>query len=169
MRFLTPLAVAILVSSLGLARAQDASAPMTGVQFGAIPNTTANDAGYGATYGAQVRRGLNLGSVVLGGQVSLQDIDPAPSVGPTDARGNVRLQAGYDFGPAFGYGFVDGAQLQGGSGRDTGGAFGLGVEVPLTNRLSVGAEYMREDLGSFGGTTSVLDSDKVRLRASFRF
>lgn len=120
-------------------------------------------------YGVHAGYNRDFGRFVLGGEldynrVSVDDVD--------DKSDLVRLRgrAGYDMGRFMPYVTLGAAHLSDDDLSETGLAYGIGAEFKVTERVSLGAEYSRQDFKDVDDIDDLdLDTDMVQLRASFRF
>ena len=128
-------------------------------------------------YGLHVGYQRDMGRIVLGGDLDYNSVD---FDGTEDNGDLLRLRArvGYDAGRVMPYvtlgvagvhGDIAGDRL-----ADTGLTYGIGADVRVTDRFSVGLEYTRntfkdilDDLTGVSGLD--LDTDLVQVRASYRF
>ncbi|TGN42748.1 porin family protein [Paracoccus liaowanqingii] len=128
-------------------------------------------------YGLHVGYQRDMGRVVLGGDLDYNSVDFEGA----DENGDLlrlRARVGYDAGRVMPYltlgvagvhGDIAGDRL-----ADTGLTYGIGADVLVTDRLTVGVEYTRntfkdilDDLSGISGLD--LDTDLVQVRASYRF
>lgn len=119
----------------------------------------------------------DFGQFVLGGELDYNQID----IDDVDEDGDLvrlRARAGYDAGRFLPYVTLGVARLSGDvDGEDiseTGFTYGIGADVAVTEKFTVGAEYTRNDFSDVLedeiGTSGVdLDTDMVQIRASYHF
>lgn len=140
-----------------------------GVQLGYGEAETAGLDGDGAIGGVFVGYNHDFGNYVLGGEfdASASDI----SVGGTDVDSiyRLKLRAGYDAGPALIYAVAGGASVETSAGDDSGYVAGLGVDYKVTDRVTLGGEYLYHNFDSFAGTASEGEFNTFSARVSYNF
>jgi outer membrane immunogenic protein len=154
-----------------------------GAQFGELSDSTAKPGGI--LGGVQGGFNWQWGQWVAGWEADFQFSSASDSFGPFQFSnpwfGTVRGRGGIAFdsvllygtlGLAYGRGRIDDGNLSE-TNLHTGWAAGAGVEVALSRRWSVKAEYLRVDLGSENyvttGLSHGLSSDVFRIGVNYRF
>ncbi|GLP85603.1 outer membrane protein [Tritonibacter mobilis] len=114
----------------------------------------------------------DFGRYVLGGELMYNDIS-GDNGGDGDLT-SLRARAGMDLGRFMPYVTAGVSHLSLASGgadiSENGFTYGVGAEYLVSERFSVGLEYTKSDFSDAGGVAGAdLDTDKVQLRASYRF
>ncbi|MEO0991109.1 MAG: autotransporter outer membrane beta-barrel domain-containing protein [Pseudomonadota bacterium] len=96
-----------------------------------------------------------------------------------DEMARLKLRAGREVGPGLLYGSLGAAFASIGEGNlnslddltgdDTGYLFGIGYDVPVSDRFSVGAEYMYHIFDDIGDSGAEVDVNTIHLRGSYHF
>ena len=134
----------------------------------------------GIAYGVHVGYLHDLGSIVLGAELAYQIGNFEPDDSDEDAdydTARILLRAGYDAGSFLPYltaGYATAELADTGLFEDMEGPiFGLGVDYAVSDRILIGAEYLRHDIDSLGDIDVPDDADvtidTLSLRASYRF
>ncbi|CAM3427927.1 outer membrane protein [Paracoccus nototheniae] len=132
--------------------------------FGPLSGSSDFDA-YGVHGGYQ----RDLGRFVLGGELDYNRIDLDAADDNADLV-RLRGRAGYDLGRFLPYVTLGAAHVDGAGLSETAATFGLGADFKVTERVTIGAEYTRQDFSDVADTDNLdLDTDMVQMRASFRF
>jgi len=111
----------------------------------------------------------DLGNFVVGGELAY-DAGAEYTLGGTTQStktARIKLKGGYDLGRILVYGVVGVARFEGDSARRDGFTLGLGANYKVTDRITIGAEYLHDSLDDVGAVGA--DMDTVTLRASYRF
>lgn len=124
-------------------------------------------------YGVHAGYNRDFGRFVLGGELDYNRLD----IDTVDEKGDLtrlRARAGYDMGRFLPYVTLGAARVSADLGtfdlKETAFTYGIGGEFKVTERVSLGAEYTRQDFDDVNDIDGLnLDSDMVQLRASFRF
>lgn len=121
-------------------------------------------------YGAHLGYRYDFGTFVLGGELDYDfaDID-LNGAAEVDSVARLKLQAGYDFGPALGYFTAGVADLDTSIGSETGEFYGIGVAYQVNERYTVGAELLEHSFDDIGGTGVEADATTFTVRGSIRF
>ncbi|NIZ08257.1 outer membrane protein [Pseudooceanicola sp. HF7] len=124
----------------------------------------------GLVYGIQGGYDHDFGNFVLGGELEYQGNDISSSNGLSlDNTMRAKLRAGYDAGPALIYGVVGAVNADSNVGSDTGYTVGLGAEYMVTDTVSVGAEYLYDDISDFNDSGTDYTGNTVTARVNYRF
>lgn len=119
-------------------------------------------------YGLHAGYNRDFGQFVLGGELDYNRID-LDDAGEGDLV-RLRGRAGYDLGRFLPYVSLGAAHVETDDLSDTAFTYGIGADFKVTERVTVGAEYTRQDFDDVADLSGVdLDTDMVQLRASFRF
>ncbi|WP_254604208.1 hypothetical protein [Leisingera sp. ANG59] len=159
--FAAVFAIAALHGQSGLAEdrgrsASDGSGPFTY----SIPGGEGRSFAFG--YG-QDSEGL-----ILGGSVATGQTGPLARALQAEETHQLRLHAGYDFGPATGFVTVGGLRAEN-SGRSRHGTlFGFGMRVSLNRALQLTGELLHHEAGPRDGSGSPR-GETLALGAAFRF
>ncbi|MCF2871093.1 porin family protein [Octadecabacter sp. G9-8] len=146
--------------------ATDWSGFYVGAQFGQ-GEVSASDADGSVdfdTLGLHAGYNYDLGSYVIGGEISFDDIS-ADGGGEGDTT-HLELRGGYDFGRVMAYGVIGVVTVDDAGDRENGSTLGLGVNYLVTDHVVLGAEYLR-DTYDFDGAD--VDLDTLSLRTSYKF
>lgn len=119
-------------------------------------------------YGLHAGYNRDFGQFVLGGELDYNRID-LDDAGEGDLV-RLRGRAGYDLGRFLPYVTLGAAHVETDDLSETAFTYGIGADFKVTERVTVGAEYTRQDFDDVADLSGVdLDTDMVQLRASFRF
>jgi hypothetical protein len=132
---------------------------------------TASSGGDDVSFGPYIGYDHDFGNFVLGGEFEFNrtDIDLGGASGDLDYIGRLKLRGGYDFGRALGYVVVGAARAKTSGADDTGAVYGIGVSVPVSDRVLIGGEILRHDFSDLGDGSGDFDTDTFNLRTTFRF
>ncbi|KIN71711.1 outer membrane protein [Sulfitobacter guttiformis] len=111
----------------------------------------------------------DLGQYVVGGELSYDRLSADGSDEDVDLT-RLRGRVGYDFGKFMPYATLGIANISADDLSETGLTFGIGAEMLVTEKFSVGLEYSRSqfnDIDDVDGLDG--DLDLIQLRGSFRF
>ena len=126
--------------------------------------------GNDALYGLHAGYRYDFGTFVLGGEVDYDfadiDLNGAATV---DSVARLKVNAGYDFGPALGYVTAGVAEVDTSLGSDTGEFYGIGVAYQVNERYTLGAELLEHKFDDIGGTGVEADATTLTVRGSIRF
>ncbi|SLN74519.1 hypothetical protein PSM7751_04166 [Pseudooceanicola marinus] len=117
----------------------------------------------GTAYGLQVGYDYDFGTWVAGGEIEYQANDMASNRAYDSLRLKGRL--GYDLGETLVYGVAGSTYIM----DDWGYAVGLGAEYMLTDTVSVGGEYIYEQIDDFNGGSDDLTANSLAARVNYRF
>ncbi len=136
-------------------------------------NTLGDDVN-GLTYGILGGYMVDLGSVVLGGELSLDGTDITDDVSglEVDSVARAKLRAGYDAGQWLPYVTIGVAELTTSGAiddKDTGQLYGLGVDYRLNERVIVGGEVLKHQFDDYAGSGIDVEATTVSARVSFQF
>lgn len=119
-------------------------------------------------YGLHAGYNRDFGQFVLGGELDYNRID-LDDAGEGDLV-RLRGRAGYDLGRFLPYVTLGAAHVETDDLSDTAFTYGIGADFKVTERVTVGAEYTRQDFDGVNDVSSFdVDTDMVQVRASFRF
>jgi opacity protein-like surface antigen len=156
----------------------DWSGPYVGAQLGYadIDSNGGGLDGDGWLGGVHAGYRWDWGNFVAGAELDYDtaEIDlGAPGVGTLDDVARIKLMAGTELGRSLVYGTlgaayasatVGGAELS-----DNGYFIGAGVDVPVTDRWSVGGELLQHQFDDFDGSGVDLDATTLKAKVSLRF
>ncbi|WP_372572870.1 outer membrane protein [Ruegeria jejuensis] len=172
MRHALPICIALTLSCATPALAED----WTGVYGGFALGYTDVDGpggtgGNDVSFGPHIGYDYDFGSFVLGGEFEYNrtNINLGGSAGELDYIGRLKLRGGYDFGNALGYVVVGAARAETSGASDTGAVYGIGIAVPVTDRLEIGGEILRHNFSDLNDASGDFDTDTFNLRTTFRF
>lgn len=109
----------------------------------------------------------DLGSVVLGGEFSADQLNPDDYDNDVGLL-RLRMRLGADLGKLMPYATLGVARFGSGDG-ESGFTYGFGADFLANERLAIGAEYSIIDLGDLKNTAFTAEADMFQIRASFRF
>ena len=172
MKHIKSAALAIALLMPVTAMAQDWGGFYGGLQigrgdFGLDGTATTTDNTYGVFGGYN----QDFGSYVLGLELEAEGTNITTTGGTDlDSQYGAKARAGYKVGSGLvfatlGYAVVDTSNL--GTGR--GATYGIGYDHAITDRMFIGAEYQRHDIGNLSGAIPDAELDQVSVRAGFRF
>ncbi|MBU2956310.1 porin family protein [Paracoccus sp. 1_MG-2023] len=116
----------------------------------------------------------DMGKFVVGGELDYNQID----INDQDEKGDLtrlRARAGYDMGRFLPYVTAGAAHLSqdlnsGVDFSETAFTYGIGADFKVTEKVTVGAEYTRQDFNDLDNIDGLdLDTDMVQVRAAYRF
>ncbi len=170
-------ALVALVCVLGLsaanaALAEDWTGAYAGFSLGYSDASGPNGSGGDTTsVGANFGYDLDLGSFVLGGEFEYDrlNLDLGTTEGSLDGISRVKLRGGYEFGTALGYVVVGAARARTSSASDTAAVYGIGVAYPISERLVISGEALRQNFSDVTRTRGDLETNTFNLRTTFRF
>lgn len=123
-----------------------------------------------SVYGIYGGYDYDFGQFVVGGELDYQTGEDIQLGGvEVDDVFRAKVRGGYDLGRTLVYGTVGAAQLGTNIGDDTGIVGGVGIEHRITDRFSVGGEFLAHRFDDFDDTGVDIDANTVSLRGSFRF
>ncbi len=140
-----------------------------GLQLGYGDVDNAGTSGDGVIGGAFVGYNYDFGNYVLGGEFDASASDISVGGIDVDSVYRLKLRAGYDAGPALIYAVAGGANVQTSAGDDSGYVAGLGVDYKVTDRVTVGGEYLYHNFDSFAGTGASADFNTFSARVAYNF
>lgn len=141
-----------------------------GLSFGNLSAEAGDFDDSEGVYGVFGGYDYDFGQFVLGGELDYQTGEDIVLGGiEADSVLRAKLRGGYDLGRTLIYATVGAAQLNTNGGDDTGLVGGLGIEYKVTDRFSVGGEYLAHQFDDFDDTGVDVYADTVSLRGSFRF
>lgn len=106
--------------------------------------------------------------LILGGSLATGQTGLLTQAVQAEETHQLRLQAGYDFGPATGFVTLGGIQAEASSGRRHGSLFGFGMRVSLNRALQLTGELLHHEAGPKDGSASPR-GDTLAVSAAFRF
>ncbi|WP_405403189.1 outer membrane protein [Paracoccus sp. Ld10] len=119
-------------------------------------------------YGVHGGYDRDFGRFVLGGELDYNRIE-LDDAGEGDLV-RLRGRAGYDLGRFLPYVSLGAAHVDADDLSETAFTYGIGADFKVTERVTVGAEYTRQDFDDVADLSGGdLDTDMVQVRASFRF
>jgi len=119
-------------------------------------------------YGVHGGYNRDFGQFVLGGELDYNRID-LDEAGEGDLV-RLRGRAGYDLGRFMPYVSLGAAHVDADDLSETAFTYGIGADFKVTERMTLGAEYTRQDFDDVNDVSGLdLDTDMVQVRASFRF
>lgn len=107
--------------------------------------------------------GLLLGGAAIPGRIGVQSL-----AAPAEQRRQLRLHAGYDFGPVTGFVTVGGVAEELSGGPRQAPVFGFGMRVSLNRALQLTGELLHHDAGPLAGGASP-GGETLSVSAAFRF
>ncbi|QAX29622.1 hypothetical protein ETW24_09730 [Leisingera sp. NJS204] len=116
----------------------------------------------------QFAYGRHLGGMILAGTVTMEQSGLLTQAVQAEETRQLRLHAGYDFGPATGFVTLGRVQAETSSGSRQGPLFGLGMRVSLNRALQVTGELLHHEAGPRDGTASPR-GETLSVSAAFRF
>lgn len=130
-------------------------------------NSTNND---GMVYGLHGGYDYDFGSFVLGGEVQYQANDFSNKNGfDLDSQTRLKARFGYDAGSTLVYATAGGVWADSNIGSDNGYTLGVGAEYKVSDHVSVGAEYLYDDISNFKDTGNDFTANTVAARVNYRF
>ena len=141
-----------------------------GLSFGSLSADADDFDDSEAVYGLHGGYDYDFGQFVLGGEIDFQSGDDI-ELGDVEVDNVVRakIRGGYDLGRTLVYGTIGAAQLNTDDADDTGVVGGVGIEYKVTDRFTVGGEYLAHRFDDFDDSDVDVEADTVSLRGSFRF
>ncbi len=172
MNYIKSAALAIALFSPTAMLAQDWSGFYGGLQigrgdFGLDGAASVRDNTYGVFGGYN----QDFGSYVLGLELEAERTNITIAGGTDlDNQYGVKARAGYKVGNGLifgtlGYAVAETSNLGSGSGA----TYGIGYDHAINDRMFLGLEYQRHDIGSLNGAVPDAEFDEFSLRAGFRF
>ncbi len=164
------LAIALLVPITGMA--QDWNGFYGGVQIGrgdfGLDGAASSK---GNTYGGFAGYNQDYGSYVLGMELEAEGTNITATGGTDlDRQYGAKARAGYKIGNGLVFGTLGYAVAQTSNlGTGRGVTYGIGYDHAITDRMFVGLEYQRHDIGNLSGAVSDAELDQLSVRAGFRF
>ncbi|MFW2544102.1 outer membrane protein [Primorskyibacter sp. 2E107] len=160
----TPVTVAPVVP------VSDWTGPYAGLSFGNLSMDSGGVEEDGMIYGLFGGYDYDFGQFVAGAELEYQATDDF-SLGGVDVDDVWRLKArgGYDAGPALLYATAGYAKANTSIGDAEGAVYGVGMDYKVTERFTVGAEYLRHDFNDIGSTNIDAEADTISLRGAMRF
>ena len=185
MTLLRTVFVGLLIGSPFVAHAEgDWTGPYVGVQVDLMQGSAefdfqTNDFD-GGVPGLFAGYRQDLGKVVLGLELDIHRGDigfDGPSLSQTariDRLLRLGVEAGIDLGPALVYGTAGVARIDfsGPPTADSGGSgrfFGVGVDYLVSDRVTVGVEWLRHDFGDLGFSGYSADPVSLGINLGYRF
>ncbi|MEW2913613.1 hypothetical protein [Leisingera sp. JC11] len=108
------------------------------------------------------------GGFVFGGSLATGQNGPLTRAVQAEETHQLRLHAGYDFGPATGFVTLGGLQAEASGGRRRGPLFGFGMRVSLNRALQLTGEILHHEAGPKDGSASPR-GETLAVSAAFRF
>lgn len=132
------------------------------------PVPTASGAGSAETHSFQLAFIQEVGNLIFGGTVASGRSGLLTQAVQADETHQLRLHAGYDFGPATGVVTLGGLQAETSNGKRQGALFGLGMRVSLNRALQLRGELLHHEAGPKDGSGRPR-GETLSLTAAFRF
>ncbi len=124
----------------------------------------------GPAYGVFGGYDYDFGQFVLGGELEWQSMDDLDLGGiDIDNVTRLKVRAGYDAGPALIYGVLGAARADTSIGDADGAVAGLGMDYKVTDRFTVGAEYLAHRFDDAANSGIDVDANAINLRGALRF
>ena len=127
----------------------------------------------GASYGAFAGYQYDMGSWVVGGEVSYDGYDIEEAGTSVDSEMAAKVRVGYDAGQWLPYATAGVSQLtvtdNGTEFEDDGYVYGIGTDYAWNDSWTVGAEVLKHEYEDFAGSGDDIDMTSVAVRASFNF
>lgn len=124
----------------------------------------------GTVYGVHAGYDYDFGSYVMGGELEYQKNDFDSVAGASsDSATRLKVRAGYDAGNTLVYGVAGAVNADTNFGNDTGYTVGLGAEYKVTENVSLGAEYLYDDISDINGSGNDYTGNSVVARVNYRF
>ncbi len=146
------------------------------IGYGDLDSNGAGIDGNGGYGGVHAGYRWDLGRTVLGVEADWDktDLDLGPAGADTlDSIARLKLQAGYDVGPALIYATAGAARAKatiGGTGlSDNGWVLGAGATYAINDQWTLGGEVMTNRFDDFDGSGVDLDATTATLRLGFQF
>lgn len=147
------------------------------VGYGDLDSNGAGLDGNGAIGGVHAGYRWDLGRTVLGVEADWDkadlDLGAAGSGDSLDSIARLKLQAGYDAGPALVYATAGAARanatIGGADLSDNGWTLGVGATYALNDQWTLGGEVLTNRFDDFDGSGVDLDATTATLRVGFRF
>lgn len=130
--------------------------------------STESGGGGGAARSFQFAYGRQLGGMILSGSVTMEQSGLLTQAVQAEETRQLRLHAGYDFGPATGFVTLGGVQAETSSGSRQGPLISLGMRVSLNHALQVTGEFLHHEAGPRDGSASPR-GETLSVTAAFRF
>lgn len=174
MKKLSMTAAAVAASLLAApAFAQDWSGFYAGGQFGYGGQRSDVYKSHGWQGGVQAGYNHDFGGIVVGGEVEMKAVNA--EINGTPFKDNIALKArvGTDLNGFLVYGTAGVARgtFDGGTAKisENGVVYGFGVERPISEKWTVGAEVLKSDFrNNYSGLTNLNDTSAT-LRVNYRF
>ena len=109
----------------------------------------------------------DFGQFVAGAELDYNELN-VDGFNDRDSLLRLRARAGYDMGRVLPYVNLGVARLDSVFAEETGLTYGIGVDFKVTESISMGLEYSRNQFDEFNGAED-LNLDLIQLRASYRF
>jgi outer membrane immunogenic protein len=139
-----------------------------GIQLGEVDVSSGVNATGNSTVGLHAGYLHDFDGYVLGGEASYDlggKIVSDEQVKKVDTL-RLKVKGGHVFGRAFVYGVVGYAGMDGDAGNMDGYSVGIGVSYRATDKIMLGAEYLKDSFDTSGGKTK---ADSLNLRLSYMF
>ncbi|KIC37491.1 membrane protein [Leisingera sp. ANG-M7] len=130
------------------------------------PLTFSNPGGEGHSFAFGYSEGSD--GLILGGSVATGQTGPLTRALQVEETHQLRLHAGYDFGPATGFVTVGGLQAEDSGRRRLGTLFGFGMRISLNRALQLTGELLHHEAGPRDGSGSPR-GETLAVGAAFRF
>ena len=143
--------------------------------YGDIDSNGAGLDGNGAIGGVHAGYRADFGKFVAGAEIDydIADIDIGTTAGSLDNVARLKLMGGVDLGRALVYGTVGAAYADATVGAaelsDNGTFAGVGMDYAVSDRFTVGGEYLMHKFDDFDGSGVDLDVDTIKAKVSFTF
>lgn len=143
--------------------------------YGDIDSNGAGVDGNGAIGGVHAGYRADFGKFVAGAELDydVADIELGATGDTLDAVARVKLMGGLDLGRTLVYATAGAAYADatvGGVDRSDNGYFGgVGMDYAVSDRFTVGGEYLMHKFDDFDGSGVDLDADTIKAKVSFTF
>ncbi len=131
-----------------------------------VPFRFSSSGGEGHSFAFRYGQGAD--GLILGGSVATRQTGPLTRTLQAEETHQLRLHAGYDFGPATGFVTVGGLQAEDSGRRRHGTLFGFGMRVSLNRALQLTGELLHHEAGPRDGSGSPR-GETLAVSAAFRF
>lgn len=143
--------------------------------YGDVDSNGAGLDGDGTIGGVHAGYRADFGKFVAGAEIDydVSDIDIGSGAGTLDNVARLKLMGGLDLGRTLVYATAGAAYAEatvgGASLSDNGQFYGVGLDYAVSDRFTVGGEYLMHKFDDFDGSGADLDVDTIKAKVSFRF
>ncbi|MGI3168885.1 outer membrane protein [Pseudooceanicola sp. C21-150M6] len=125
--------------------------------------------GDGVIGGLQLGYDYDFGSFVAGAELEALGSDVDLGGVSLDNMYRLKARMGYDAGPALIYATGGYANADSSIGNDDGWVAGVGAEYMMTDKVSVGGEYLYHEFNDFNGSGTDVTGNTFAARVNYRF